>query len=899
MKKKNSKEEKLQQELKEEIDKYNKVIESDEVVNVKKKIKDNSFFLTIIIILLLFLIFLLLASINDKSDKILISNRNIKTYKDVAIEKQNDVIGKTSNNKKDENITDNYKTYEKLTEDEKQSQEVIPRKEEVPFETIDEIKDIVDYDEKSKLPKKFNLNNVINLQVEDQKDFGLCWDFSSMKSLESNIALKHNKNEDLSEIHLDYIESNLFYGMRSVHEGGNFSDFEKYFSDSGAVLESDAEYRDYSSEEYSDFPNKNIVVKATETVNFPSLYSISEKQDDYEEQKNEYINIIKSHIMNNGSIYAVILAPDSDREYFYPETSSMYFNGDKNLINYDRWLHAVSIVGWDDNYSKDNFNIKPEKDGAFIALNSWGNFWGENGYFYISYEDQQVYNDLNGVISTSYDKTGYIKISDVKNPYIYDLIKEYIEIIDGQEYVSKLSLNNVRDTDLSNKNITNSDLEIIKYFGTYILNLSNNPKLTDITSLKNRRLVELNLSDNVNIKDYDNINTFKLILKNNNIKKLSEKVQATELDLSGNKELDLNTLPLNVEVLVLQDCDIKDLSKIPKLNKLFKVDLSNNKIEKIDGIEQISKEMMEINLSNNNISSLKPLEKLLVKDNYLYLNLSYNKIEDIEEINNLNITDIDLSYNKITDLSNYNNDHILFINLSHNKNIKNINKLSYVDFLNLSDCDLTEISFYDDSKISTLDISYNNISNYDFVKKMSNLYNLSLKGNNINNRVESETLSSLNVEECNLESIDISALPNLFTLNYSNNKSIDNLFEIINNLDDGYGEIFLENMSLDTTVIDNIYPKLIEKNIYLDKLTVISNVELLDNKIEFDSNSALYSVIQKNKDNLLISNGILNEDGTITVIDLSIGKIEITSSYYDSYFSGLDVIIPKKIIINY
>ena len=45
--------------------------------------------------------------------------------------------------------------------------------------------------------------------------------------------------------------------------------------------------------------------------------------------------------------------------------------------------HDVVIIGWDDNYPQENFTTHPEGDGAFICKNSWGEEFGEDGYFLV------------------------------------------------------------------------------------------------------------------------------------------------------------------------------------------------------------------------------------------------------------------------------------------------------------------------------------------------------------------------------------------------------------------------------------------------------------------------------------------------------------------------------------
>ena len=108
------------------------------------------------------------------------------------------------------------------------------------------------------------------------------------------------------------------------------------------------------------------------------------------------------------------------KELYAGHGMGMSYYYDSNTLNRETWAqfnsfkdlehslgqtnHAIQVVGWDDNYSRDNFKERPEKDGAWLCKNSWGsetdykpgdigyNKWGikneegkHTGYFWLSY----------------------------------------------------------------------------------------------------------------------------------------------------------------------------------------------------------------------------------------------------------------------------------------------------------------------------------------------------------------------------------------------------------------------------------------------------------------------------------------------------------------------------------
>ena len=126
-------------------------------------------------------------------------------------------------------------------------------------------------------------------------------------------------------------------------------------------------------------------------------------------------NEIKDAVSKYGSVYSLM---NNEYEHFTHDYRNYYYD---DYIDPDDYRndpgkypgHAVSIVGWDDNYPRSAFKDTPPGDGAFICKNSWGTWFGDNGYFYISYYDQRLGRfDYNAVVTGVSDNTRYNKIYD-------------------------------------------------------------------------------------------------------------------------------------------------------------------------------------------------------------------------------------------------------------------------------------------------------------------------------------------------------------------------------------------------------------------------------------------------------------------------------------------------------
>lgn len=254
------------------------------------------------------------------------------------------------------------------------------------------------FSDDTEIPSEFSLASIMDIPVANQGSLGLCDLFATMKSVETNYALKTGNFIDLSERYVDYMTSKYLYGTRepgvideSEGDGVGYDTVATLMETIGVATEEEVPYKNYTLDEINNLKNVDTVVRVTGYVEFPNLYDL--KSDT---QKEYWINVLKKHIMKYGSLQAPIVAPYGNN--FNWETNSLYY---KKGVTDNGGGHGISIVGWDDNYSKDNFTVKPQNDGAFLCLNSWGEEWGNNGYFWVSYEDDNILLQTTGVLGTT------------------------------------------------------------------------------------------------------------------------------------------------------------------------------------------------------------------------------------------------------------------------------------------------------------------------------------------------------------------------------------------------------------------------------------------------------------------------------------------------------------------
>ena len=249
-----------------------------------------------------------------------------------------------------------------------------------------------DFEEATKevLPTKYSMKDEGWVsRVGNQNPYGMCWAFAGCAAAEGAANMKYNTNTNVFSP-LNMLNKNLYYGYLGLDTGGNYEHVMAYFySNIGPVNEKDNPYKSPWTSPSTQPTKPGVVDNAYILSGWNGGFTIGER------------NAIKTHVLHKGAVDIAIYWDDS---YLTYDQKSYYCSW-----SYGRTNHCVTVVGWDDTYSKNKFTNPPEADGAFLIKNSWGPDYHGDGYFWLSYYDKNA-GQAMGVEYTKASKAPYNKI---------------------------------------------------------------------------------------------------------------------------------------------------------------------------------------------------------------------------------------------------------------------------------------------------------------------------------------------------------------------------------------------------------------------------------------------------------------------------------------------------------
>ncbi|QDK70502.1 lectin like domain-containing protein [Lactococcus protaetiae] len=285
----------------------------------------------------------------------------------------------------------------------------------------------------------------------------ICWSFTGTDTIATSSLSQLGTTPSLSPVYYDYLSADAFTdtinplaimlnnGLRQLSTDGNTLDYVPMMSVQGydpvtaASLPqpqpvATAKDQKMSQIAFNQLTKANVHVSDSYKLNGFAPNQLPASSSAIMNR----VNQIKQLVYQYGAVQFGLEAEISlDSPYYDSQNNASYVPysaataGSELVTTYDNqeYLnqdHELQIVGYDDNYSANNFTQSPGMNGAFVVKNTWGTSFGIGGYFYLSYADiyvagSEIYADEVATTQSGEKTYSATNISPEASGYYYQL----------------------------------------------------------------------------------------------------------------------------------------------------------------------------------------------------------------------------------------------------------------------------------------------------------------------------------------------------------------------------------------------------------------------------------------------------------------------------------------------